>query len=117
MSSWPAVLKLKTRRILDGNYPFPKEGILQMQNINRLCAYLKQTDLNNGQLILYDSETQLSTSFQSVGEMFDAGWIADLQTNSHFHSLTVRANTKETKSLTDKEAARIVPFKTRNAKE
>ena len=92
MSSWSAELRLKTRKILDGIDPFPKEGILRMKNIHNFSAYLKHSDLCNGQIILYDMETQLATPFQTTGDMFDAGWIADLQEISQ---LSVLMNTKK----------------------
>ncbi len=87
MSYWPAALRLKTRRLLDGIDPFPTEGILWFKNINDFSAYLKFEDLQNGQIILYDAETKLTTCFQTVGEMFDAGWIAEFQSNSQAHLL------------------------------
>ena len=128
MSSWPSALRLKTRKILDGIDPFPIEGILRMKNINKFSAYLKQADLRNGQIILYDTQTQLATCFQSAGEMFDAGWIADLQSNSQFRLLTdtegmteLHAHPVASKNLTSHtittEANRVVPFKTCRAKE
>jgi len=128
MSRWPVELRLKTRKILDGVDPFPREGILQMKNINNFSAYLKQVDLRNGQIILYDTETQLATCFQSAGEMFDAGWIADPQTNSHFRLLTNTEGTTELDVLPvaeknvpchalTTETARVVPLKTCRAKE
>lgn len=128
MGSWPAVLRLKTRKILDGHDPFPIEGILRMKNINNFSAYLKKADLQNGQIILYDSETQLATCFSSAGEMFDAGWIADLQSNSRFRLLTNMDETKEqysspgaaTSSVARTESTetnRIVPFTPGKAKE
>lgn len=99
-----------------------------MKNINNFSAYLKQADLRNGQIILYDSETQLATNFRTAGEMFDAGWIADLKRNSQFQLLT---NTEEmtelhthpgvAQNLTSHkefaEANRVVPLKTCKAKE
>lgn len=123
MSSWPAELRLKTRKILDGLDPFPIEGILRMKNINNFSAYLKQADLQNGQIILYDAETQLATNFTSAGEMFDAGWIADLQASSRFRLLTNTEEMKERCLSSDAavnsaalnestEANRVVPFKT-----
>lgn len=128
MSSWPAALRLKTRKILDGIDPFPKAGILQMKNINNFLAYLKQSDLRNGQIILYDSETQLATSFRTAGEMFDAGWIADLKRNAQFQLLTNTEEMTELYALPGTamnqtpdneftEVNRIVPLKTCKAKE
>ena len=84
MNGWPAVLRLQTRKILDGIDTFPIGDILPMKNIGKFSAYLMQADLSNGQIILYDAETQLTTCFQSAGELFDAGWIADLQPASQF---------------------------------
>lgn len=128
MSSWSAALRLKTRKILDGNDPFPTEGILPMKNINSFSAYLKHADLRNGQIILYDAETHLATCFQSAGEMFDAGWIADLQTHFQLHLMTVNKNTTESNAPTvadqkppfhtlTPEASSVVPLKTCKAKE
>jgi len=128
MSSWPAALRLQTRKILDGIDPFPREGILRMKNINNFSAYLKQTDLRKGQIIVYDSVTQLATIFRTAGEMFDAGWIADLKRNSQLQLL---ANTEEMTEIyalsgaamnrtSHKEftgASRVVPLKTCKAKE
>ena len=88
MCGWTAVLRLQTRKILDGIDPFPTGGILPMKNLDNFSAYLKQTDLSKGQIILYDTETQLTTCFQSAGEMFDAGWIADLQQAAQFPLLS-----------------------------
>lgn len=122
MSSWPAALRLKTRKILDGLEPFPVTGILRMKNINNFSAYLKQADLRNGQIILYDTETELATSFLSAGEMFDAGWVADLQSIAQFSLLTNTEGMTEpalsgaTKNLPSHsvatEANRVVPLKT-----
>ena len=84
MSGWPAALRLRTRKLLDGIEPFPVGGILPMKDAGGYSAYLKQADLHNGQIILYDSETQLATCYQSAGELFDTGWIADLQPNLQF---------------------------------
>lgn len=128
MSRWPAAFRLKTRKLLDGIDPFPIEDILRMININNFSAYLKQADLRNGQIILYDTETQLATCFQSAGEMFDAGWIADLQSNSQFRLLTDTEDMTEMHALpvasknlpshaVATEANRVVPFKTGKAKE
>ncbi len=102
MSGWPAVLRLQTRKILDGIDPFPIDDILPMKNIRKFSAYLKQADLSNGQIILYDTETQLTTCFQSAGELFDAGWIADLQPTSQFPLLS---NTEATAEQDDLPAA------------
>lgn len=99
-----------------------------MININNFSAYLKQADLRNGQIILYDMETQLATCFQSAGEMFDAGWIADLQSNSQFSLLVETGDVTETQALpaaskelssqtTATEANRVVSFKTCKARE
>lgn len=96
MNGWPAELRLKTRKILDGREPFPKNGILPMEDIGGHSAYLKQADLRNGQIILYDSETQLTTMFQSAGELFDAGWVANSRPNYKFRPLT------ETESMTER---------------
>ena len=128
MSSWPAALRLKTRKLLDGIDPFPIEGILRMKNINNFSAYLKQADLRNGQIILYDIETRLATCFQSAGEMFDAGWVADLQSNSQFRLLTNTEGISELYALpvasenlpsctVTTEVSRVVPIKTCRAKE
>lgn len=121
MSSWPAALRLQTRKILDGLDPFPKDGILRMKNSNNFSAYLKQEDLRNGQIILYDTETQLTNCFQNAGEMFDAGWVADLQPNSHLHLLAKTESMTELNALpvTEEEivntqspdATRVVPLK------
>lgn len=128
MSGWPAALRLKTRKILDGQDPFPKSGILLMKDISGFSAYLKQADLRNGQLILYDSVTQLATCFQSAGELFDAGWVANLQPNFQFRLLTetesmtalhnVPATVKNQPSNTETtEANKVVPLTTCRAKE
>jgi len=128
MTSWPAALRLETRKILDGILPFPEEGILPMKNINHFSAYLKQADLQKGHLILYDAETQLATCFQNAGEMFDAGWIADLQANSQFRlrtgtdamierSALANANEKESVHALGKGTTRVVSLKTGKAKE
>jgi hypothetical protein len=102
MSGWPAALRLQTRKILDGIDPFPIGGILTMKNIGTFSAYLKQADLSNGQIIIYDTETQLTTCFESAGELFDAGWIADLQPASQFPLLS---NTEATAAQHDLPAA------------
>ncbi len=99
-----------------------------MKNINNFFAYLKQADLRNGQIILYDADTQLATCFQNAGEMFDAGWIADLQANSQFRLLTntegmtdhialTAAEEKTPSNTHSTEATRVVPLKTCRAKE
>ncbi len=99
-----------------------------MKDVSGYSAYLKQADLSNGQIILYDSETQLATSFQSAGELFDAGWIADLQPVSQPPLLT---NTEATAAQDDLPAAtsnlsthttdpqmnKVVPLKTCRAKD
>lgn len=128
MSSWPAALRLETRKILDGVIPFPKEGILRMKNISNFLAYLKQGDLRNGQIILYDAETQLTTTFRTAGEMFDAGWIADLKKHTQYQMWTTTeemtdsctlpgATTKLTSSKELAEGNKVVPLKTCKAKE
>lgn len=128
MSGWPAALRLETRKILDGRDPFPQSGILLMKDVSGFSAYLKQADLHNGQLILYDSETQLATCFDSAGELFDAGWVANLQPNFQFHLLTetegmtarhnVPATVKNQLSHTvATEANKVVPLTTCKAKD
>lgn len=121
MSLWPAALRLKTRKLLDGVDPFPAEGILRMKNINNFTAYLKKSDLKNGQIILYDMETQLATCFPTAGEMFEAGWIADLPLNSHFRLLTNTESPDTAEIPTTRaatiEADRVVPFTICKAKE
>lgn len=55
-----------------------------MKNLGNFFACLKQVDLNNGQIILYDTDTQFASCFPSAGELFDAGWVADLtQASQH----------------------------------
>ena len=128
MSGWPAALRLKTRKILDGQDPFPQNGILPMKDISGFSAFLKQTDLRNGQLILYDSETQLATCFQSAGELFDAGWVANLEPIFQFRllteteSMTARHNgpatvKNQTSHTVTAEAKKVVPLTTCRAKE
>lgn len=108
MIDWPAARRLQTRKILDGIDPFPIGGILMMKSICNFSAYLKQADLHNGQIILYDSETQLITCFQSAGELFDAGWIADL---APALTLNIEEAEPEKRHRTvNPEATRVVPL-------
>ncbi|SHJ05399.1 hypothetical protein SAMN02745165_01425 [Malonomonas rubra DSM 5091] len=128
MSRWPAALRLKTRKILDGIDPFPGAGILRMKNISNFSAYLKQADLRNGQIILYDSETQLATNYRTAGEMFDAGWIADLTENAQFRLLSRTDEMAESSAPTGaamtltshkefSEASRVVSLMPRQAED
>ena len=102
MSGWPAAVRLQTRKILDGIVPFPTGDILPMKNIGNFSGYLKKADRLNGQIILYDTASQLKTCFQSAGEMFDAGWVADLQPTSQIHQST---NTEVTTEQRNQAAA------------
>lgn len=125
MSGWPADLRLQTRKILDGIDPFPIGGILQMKNHDNFSAYIKHADLSNGQIILYDTKTPLTTVYQSAGEMFDAGWIANLKPDSQFPAQSNMATKDDprarVKSLSahnvNPEANKIVSLTTCRAKE
>ncbi len=125
MSGWPAVLRLQTRKLLDGIDPFPTGDILWMKNINNFSAYLKKADLFNGQIILYDTETQLATDFPSAGELFDAGWIADLQPVSQPPLLSNTAAQGDCSAAVKKlpthtmspEANKVVPLRTCRVKD
>lgn len=79
MCDWPVALRLKTRKFLDGIDPFPCGEILHLKNTSSIFAYIKKLDLLNGKIILYDMETNLKTEFYSAGELFDAGWVVDMQ--------------------------------------
>lgn len=123
MSSWPVVLRLKTRKIIDGIDPFPVTGILQMKSIDNFSAYLKQADLQRGKIVLYDTETQLATLFQSAGELFNAGWIADLQSDlqnnegkAELYELPGTAVNLPAQTGSS-GASRIVPFKACSSQE
>lgn len=115
MAGWSAALRLKTRRVLDGIDPFPASGLLPMKDSNNFSAYLKQTDLLNGQIILYDTASQVQTSFQSAGEMFDAGWIADLCPAPKLSLLSSKKITAEQQS--HPAANKIEALRSCNAKE
>ena len=128
MSGWPAALRLQTRKLLEGIDPFPTGDILPIKSIDNFSAYLKKTDLLNGQIILYDTETQLTICFQSAGELFDAGWIADLHPSPQFRLLSNAEVTAEqhdqpaaVKNMAthtgNPEANRVVPLKTCSAKD
>lgn len=104
MCDWPASLRLRTRKFLDGIDPFPCGDILHMKNTSVIFAYIKKEDLLNGEIILYDKETKLITKFCSAGEMFDAGWVVDIKKLDGLKAL----NSNEHK--TSKEN-RIIVFK------
>lgn len=89
MIGWPDALRLRTRKFLDGIDPFPCGDILHMKNTNNVFAYIEKEDLLNGQIILYDKETKLQTQFNSAGELFDAGWIADIKNPGELRCLSL----------------------------
>jgi len=76
MENWPHDLRLKTRKFIDGVESFPEGGILQMKNIGSFSGHMKKEDLLNGKLIIY-AEHNLPFQFNSAGEIFAAGWVAD----------------------------------------
>lgn len=85
MKSWPSSFRLKTRKYLDGIDPFPCGDILHIKNTKNFFAYIKKADLLNGEIIIYDKETKQKTRFYSAGELFDAGWVADMKKNNELH--------------------------------
>lgn len=87
MSNWPDSFRLKTRKYLDGIDPFPCGDILHIRNSKNFFAYIKKTDLLNGEIIIYDKDTKQKTRFYSAGELFDAGWVVDMKKNREFRIL------------------------------
>lgn len=87
MSNWPDSFRLKTRRYLDGIDPFPCGDILHIKNTKKFFAYIKKTDLLNGEIIIYDKDTKQKTVFNSAGELFDAGWVVDMKKNRELRIL------------------------------
>lgn len=87
MSNWPDSFRLKTRKFLDGIDPFPCGDILHIKNSKNFFAYIKKTDLLNGEIIIYDKDTKQKTRFYSAGELFDAGCVVDMKKNKEFRIL------------------------------
>ncbi len=58
-----------------------------MKNMKNYFAYIKKADLLNGEIIIYDKETKLKTRFNSAGELFDAGWVVDMEKNRELRIL------------------------------